>query len=87
VASSARICELKHLGAAVALMCIHGHFLLPLSPAVLLYVIYNHDFHCLTPNFIGEWYPDLRKLISDWLAMGPEGDPRPFKTQFSSYLE
>lgn len=86
-ASVGRIRELKRLGAAAALMCIHGQFPAPLSPAVLLYTIYDHDFHCLTPTFIGEWFPDLRKLISDWLEMGPDGDPMPFSAHFASYLD
>jgi hypothetical protein len=58
---------------------------MPLSPAVILFIIYGTDFSCLTPAFIGEWFVNLRKRLLDWLAMGHEGDLQPFAGYFASF--
>ncbi|KAF8221415.1 hypothetical protein L208DRAFT_1328137 [Tricholoma matsutake] len=77
--------ELKRLGAVCALFYIHGQTPIPLSPAVILFIVYKFNLHCLTPGFIGEWFVDLQKLIADWLESGPEGDLQPFASHFATY--
>ncbi|KAG6811001.1 hypothetical protein H0H93_014635, partial [Arthromyces matolae] len=42
---------------------------------MLLFIIYDFDLNCLTPSFVGEWFPSIRTVILDWLDMGPEGNP------------
>jgi hypothetical protein len=76
---------MKQFGAVAALLLIHGQTPQPLSPAVILLIIYNFDLHCLTPGFIGEWFVNLQKVLLDWLEIGPEGDPEPFACHFATY--
>lgn len=76
---------MKQFGAVTALLLIHGQTPRPLSPAVMLFIIYNFDLRCLTPGFIGEWFVGLRNLLSDWLETGPDGDPEPFASHFATY--
>ena len=83
--SPARKLATKQFGAVTALLLIYGQTPRPLSPAVMLFIIYNFDFHCLTPGFVGEWFSDLRVLLSNWLEIGPDGDPEPFASHFATY--
>ena len=83
--SPTRKVAMKRFGAVAALLLIHGQTPRPLSPAVILFIIYGFNLHCLTPGFIGEWFVNLRKLLLDWLEMGPEGDPEPFASHFATY--
>jgi hypothetical protein len=76
---------MKQFGAVTALLLVHGQTPRPLSPAVMLFIIYNFDIHCLTPGFIGEWFAGLRTLLSNWLETGPDGDPEPFASHFATY--
>jgi hypothetical protein len=76
---------MKQFGVVTALLLIHGQTPRPLSPAVMLFIIYNFDLHCLTPGFIGEWFVSLRNLLLDWLETGPNGDPEPFASHFATY--
>ncbi|KAF8230740.1 hypothetical protein L208DRAFT_1172704, partial [Tricholoma matsutake] len=62
-----------------------GQTPMPLSPTVILLIVYKFNLHCLTPGFIGEWFVDLQKLIADWLESGPEGDLQPFSSHFATY--
>ncbi|KAG6847651.1 hypothetical protein H0H93_006801 [Arthromyces matolae] len=52
---------------------------------LFLLIIYNLDLSCLTPAFIGEYYPSLRTRVLDWLQLGPSGNPAPFNSHFMSY--
>jgi hypothetical protein len=83
--SPARMLAMKQFGAVTALLLVHGQTPRPLSPAVMLFIIYNFDIHCLTPGFIGEWFAGLRTLLSNWLETGPDGDPEPFASHFATY--
>lgn len=76
---------MKRFAAICALLFIQGKNPHPLSPAVVLFIIYGFDLRCLTPSFIGEWFADLRSLIFQWLEMGPNGDLSPFASHFASY--
>ncbi|KAG6814745.1 hypothetical protein H0H93_012410, partial [Arthromyces matolae] len=73
--SPQRIRNLKHFGAAVGLQVLNSRWPAKLSPAMLLFIIYDFDLNCLTPSFVGEWFPSIRTVILDWLDMGPEGNP------------
>ncbi|KAF8220749.1 hypothetical protein L208DRAFT_1332026 [Tricholoma matsutake] len=77
--------ELKHLRAVCALLYIHRQTPMPLSPAVILFIVYKFNLHCLIPGFIGEWFVNLQKLIANWLELGPEGDLQPFASHFATY--
>ncbi|KAF8233723.1 hypothetical protein L208DRAFT_1554721 [Tricholoma matsutake] len=77
--------QLKCLRAVCALLYIHRQTPMPLSPAVILFIVYKFNLHCLTPGFIGEWFINLRKLIADWLELGPEGNLQPFASHFATY--
>jgi len=83
--SSARKATMKQFGAVTALLLIHGQSPRPLSPAVMLFIIYSFDLHCFTRGFIGEWFVSLRDLLSNWLETGPDGDPEPFASHFATY--
>jgi len=76
---------MRRFAVVAALLFINGHTPMPLSPAVILFIIYRSDLNCLTPAFIGEWFVNLRKRLLDWLAMGPEGDVQPFAAYFASF--
>jgi hypothetical protein len=84
VVSPNRRRDLKRLGAIVALLFINLIAAFPFSPATILFIVYN-TIQCLTPEFIGEWFPRLRMLILDWKALGPNGDPQQFADHFASY--
>lgn len=83
--SPGRIREMKILGAVLVLMLLHGMTPAPLSPALFQFVFHGCNLNSLTPEFLGEWYPELRLLLSDWIAMGPTGDLGPFRAHFSTY--
>jgi hypothetical protein len=84
VVSPNRRCELKRLGAIIALLFINLMAASPFSPATILFIVYN-TIQCLTPEFIGEWFPRLQMLILDWKALGPNGNPWHFSDHFASY--
>ncbi|KAF8055701.1 hypothetical protein FPV67DRAFT_1434783, partial [Lyophyllum atratum] len=75
-ASPSRLAQMRRFGAVCALLYVRGQAPELLSPAVTLFIVYNFDFGCLTPAFVGEWFGELRKLLLDWKDLGPEGDPR-----------
>lgn len=78
---------MKRFGAVCALLYITGKSPHPLSPAVILFIVYGFDFRCLTPAFIGEWFSDLHRTLSDWIAAGSQGDISSFASHFISYHE
>ncbi|KAG5649391.1 hypothetical protein H0H81_004149 [Sphagnurus paluster] len=81
-----RTMDMKRFGAICALMIARGQMPSPLSPAVILFIIYDFDLACLTPSFIGYWYPVLRKMIDDWLLLGPAGNPATNRAYFDSHF-
>ncbi|KAF8239901.1 hypothetical protein L208DRAFT_1235927 [Tricholoma matsutake] len=76
---------MRQFAAVAALLCINGHNPMPLSPAVILFIMYRTDPHCLTPAFIGEWFVNLQKWLLNWLAMGPGGNLQPFAGYFAFF--
>ncbi|KAG6905443.1 hypothetical protein DXG01_002693 [Tephrocybe rancida] len=85
--SPARLKEISRFGAVCALIYVRCQGVPPLSPALILFLLYDFDLRCLTPAFVGEWFPGLHKTVIDWLEMGPSGDPRTgqFMAHFSTY--
>ncbi|KAG6905845.1 hypothetical protein DXG01_000413 [Tephrocybe rancida] len=59
-----------------------------LSPATSLFIIADFNLHALTPTFVNTFFPDLCRLVGDWITLGPDGDPRPdvrFASHFATY--
>ncbi|KAF8140970.1 hypothetical protein K438DRAFT_1879028 [Mycena galopus ATCC 62051] len=56
------------LGCLAALLLIHGIAPEPLSPALIQWAANKCDLGSLTREFIGEWFPELRTLLDDWIA-------------------
>ncbi|KAJ7845313.1 hypothetical protein B0H13DRAFT_2363761 [Mycena leptocephala] len=77
--------SLTVLGCLAALMLIHGIAPEPLSPAFIQFAAHQCDIQSLTRDFVGEWHAELRALIDDWNAMGPEGNLTPFQAHFATY--
>jgi hypothetical protein len=77
--------EMRRFAAVAALLCINGHNPMPLSPAIILFIVYGTDLHCLTPAFIGEWFVNPRKRLLDWLVVGPDGNLQPFAGYFALF--
>ncbi|KAF8174019.1 hypothetical protein K438DRAFT_1849830 [Mycena galopus ATCC 62051] len=73
------------LGCLAALLLIHGIAPEPLSPALIQWAANKCDLGSLTREFIGEWFPELRTLLDDWVSTGPTGDIRPFANHFAIY--
>ncbi|KAJ7079268.1 hypothetical protein B0H15DRAFT_804527 [Mycena belliarum] len=80
---AARLRELKLLGAVIMLMLLHGMTPEPLSPALFQYFLHGCNLNALTPEFLSEWYPALRVLLSSWVEMGPTGELGPYQAHFS----
>ena len=83
---NARLQAVKVLGALCALLLISGICPDPFSPLLFYLIVFKFNIAALDRDIIGEWHPELRKLIDDWLAAGPEGDTSPFRSLFCSYL-
>lgn len=73
------------LGAATALCLINGMSTPPLDPVFLHFLIHNCELDSINPAFLGEWHPDLKRTIQDWISLGPDGDPSPFQMHFATY--
>jgi hypothetical protein len=82
---SARGQSLAILGALTSLLIINGIAPVPLSPVLLHYFVHQFDLSAIHPSLLSNWYPDLRQLIQNWLAIGPTGDPTPFESHFITY--
>jgi hypothetical protein len=83
--SMARKQNMAILGAAVALCLIRGMSTMPLDPIVIHFFIHDCDIHSIHPAILGEWHPRLRQTISDWLRLGPHGNPAPFQEHFATF--
>lgn len=77
--------DLVVLGALTALMIIHKMCPLPLSPAVIQFVLNNCDLHALHSEFLLKYLPEMHSTIRQWLDAGPHGDPSPFQGHFATY--
>jgi hypothetical protein len=80
-----RSIKLSVLGALTSLLLLNGVPPVPLSPVLLHYFIHNLELNSISPDMLGNWYPDLGKLIQDWIATGPNGDIEAFASHFITY--
>ena len=83
--SSDHLGAMKKLGALCALLLINGQCPDPFNPLVFQYLIHNFDLHLLYERLVGEWRPELRTTIRNWINMGETGDVTPFWSHFASY--
>ena len=82
---SQRSIKLSILGALTALLLLYGIPPIPLSPVLLHYFIHDSDLNSITRNLLGNWYPDLGRLIQDWIDAGPDGNIESFAGHFMTY--
>lgn len=80
-----RSIKLSVLGALTSLLLLNGVPPVPLSPVLLHYFIHNLDLNSISPGLLGNWYPELGKLIQDWIAAGPDGNIEVFASHFITY--
>lgn len=80
-----RSIKLSVLGALTSLLLLNGVPPVPLSPVLLHYFIHDLELNSISPDLLGNWYPDLGKLIQDWIAAGPDGDIEAFASHFITY--
>lgn len=80
-----RSIKLGALGALTSLLLLNGVPPVPLSPVLLHYFIHNSELNSISPDLLKNWYPDLGKLIQDWIAAGPNGDIEDFASHFITY--
>lgn len=82
----ARLRAVKVLGALCALLLISGICPDPFSPLLFYLIVFDFDLGSLDRDIVGEWHPELRQSLDDWLIAGPQGDTSPFWSLFCSYL-
>ena len=80
-----RLLSLTKLGALCALLLINGQCPSPLDPCILQYAVHEMDFHSIHPAFVGEWHPETRAKVLQWLNIGPDGDISPFQNHLAAY--
>ena len=80
-----RSIKLSVLGALTSLLLLNGLPPVPISPVLLHYFIHDSDLNSITPDLLGNWYPNLGKLMQEWIAAGPNGDIGVFSSHFSTY--
>ncbi|KAF8240018.1 hypothetical protein L208DRAFT_1556606 [Tricholoma matsutake] len=77
--------KLSILGALTALLLLYGIPPDPLLPVLLHYFIHDLDLNSISHNLLGNWYPDLGRLIQDWIDAGPDGNIESFAGHFMTY--
>ncbi|KAF8220309.1 hypothetical protein L208DRAFT_1334555, partial [Tricholoma matsutake] len=80
-----RSTKLNILGTLTSLLLLNSIPPIPLSPVLLHYFIHDSDLNSITSDLLGNWYPDLAKLIKDWINAGSSGDIQPFASHFMTY--
>lgn len=80
-----RLIKLTQLGALSALLLIHGIAPGRLDPVFLHYLIYDCNLEAVHPSFLGEWHPDIRGQLMQWIAAGSEGNIDQFQGHFATY--
>lgn len=81
--SDSRRRNLAILGAVTALWLLRGLPTLPLDPVFIHFLIHDCNLHSIHPAILGEWHPTLKQTISNWINLGPNGDPSPFGQYFA----
>ncbi|KAJ7254009.1 hypothetical protein B0H12DRAFT_1017342, partial [Mycena haematopus] len=80
-----RSMNLSILGCLTSLLLIHGVAPEPLGPAFIQYAANDCNLKSLTQDFVGEWHPELKSLLEDWIAAGPTGDITQFQAHFATW--
>lgn len=83
--SSQHSIKLSILGALTALLLLYGIPPNHLLPVLLHYFIHDLDLNLISRNLLGNWYPDLGRLIQDWIDAGPDGNIESFAGHFLTY--
>jgi hypothetical protein len=83
--SAGRRRDLLVLGALTALSLVHGIAPCPLDPVLLHFIVHKCNLHSILPGFLGEWHPELRRTLLDWIEGGPTGDITAFEAHFITY--
>lgn len=84
--SDSRIEQVKFLGALSALLLIGGISPDPFNPLFFYLIVHDFNLRFLHRNIVSEWHPTLRHDLDGWLALGPTGDPTPYRSLFMSWL-
>ena len=63
-----RLEELFVFGASAALMMCNGQYATGLSPALILFIVYDCNLHALRPEFVLEWFPNIQRMVASWLS-------------------
>ena len=82
---AARKLDMAVLGATVALCLLHGFSAAPLDPLLLDFFIHDCNIHVICPTLLADWHPAIKRVITDWIDLGPDGDAGPFQSHFASY--
>lgn len=80
-----RLLSLTKLGALCALLLIIGQCPSPLDPCILQYAVHGKNIHSLHPALVGEWHPETRAKVLQWLHIGSGGDITPFRNHLAAY--
>ncbi|KAJ7937922.1 hypothetical protein B0H13DRAFT_2302393 [Mycena leptocephala] len=83
---AARLELLERVGATAALLLVQGQYPAPLDPAIFQFYIHGGNLHALHPSFMGEWHPNRRQDINNWLALGIHDDITPFQSLLINHL-
>ncbi|KAJ7482729.1 hypothetical protein FB451DRAFT_121952 [Mycena latifolia] len=82
---------IKRFGSVCGLLMVYGQWPGAISPALFQYMfqymVHAGNLHSLRPSFVGEWYPELRLTLLDFLSLGPDADLERFRSQLVSYLD
>ena len=84
---SSHLCSMGILGALSALSLICGMSVFPLDPVCLHYLVHGCNLHSIHPGFLGKWHLWLKLVISDWIALGPNGSAADFWACFANYFD
>jgi len=49
------------------------------------YAVHDMNIHSLHPAFVGEWHPETRAKVLQWLDIGSDGDTTPFQNHLAAY--
>lgn len=73
------------LGAISALSLLWGKSAGPLNPVFLHFAIHECNLHSIHASILGEWHPDFKQTLTNWIDMGPAGDLMPFQSHFATF--
>ena len=69
--------KLSTLGVLTSLLLLNGVTPVPFSLLLLNFFIQDCNLNFIHPFLLATWYPELRKIIQDWKAAGPNGEVAP----------